>query len=75
MSVTNREELLLLERDKLQHKLKKVQTRRDHYARLYYRTLAELSDTKWELIRAKHEIEQLQQPLSAAAGKYVRASY
>ncbi len=55
---------LVVERDKVQQKLAKVKHRRDHYARLYYRTLAQLDETKWELATAKHTIHQLQHSTS-----------
>ena len=51
---------LVMEREKLHRKLAKVQQRRDHYARLYYRALTELEETKLELSQAKHKIRQLQ---------------
>lgn len=58
---TPNELMLIAERDKLQRKLNKVQQRRDHYARLYYRTLAQLDDAKLELVQAKHKIQKFQQ--------------
>ncbi len=48
----------------MQQKLTKVKQRRDHYARLYYRTLAQLDETKWELATAKHTIHELQNSTS-----------
>ena len=52
---------LLIENEKVQRKLRKVQQRRDHYAKLYYKTLAELDETKWELSLAKSKIKDLQE--------------
>ena len=50
---------LITENEKLRHKLKKVQQRRDHYARLYYRIASETDETKWELAIAKGKIREL----------------
>ena len=56
MSVTT----CMAELEKLSHKLQRAYKRRDHYAQLYYRTMAELEDTKWELDVAKNKIKELQ---------------
>ena len=48
-----------MDNEKLHRKLHKTQQRRDHYAKLYYRTLAELDETKWELSMAKEKIREL----------------
>ena len=50
---------LVIENEKLRRKLKKAHHRRDHYARLYYRVLAELDETKWELSVARGKIREL----------------
>ena len=50
---------LITENEKLRHKLKKVQQRRDHYARLYYRIVSDADETKWELAIAKGKIREL----------------
>lgn len=49
----------LLELQKLSEKLHRAYQRRDHYAQLYYRVLAELEDTKWELNLAKKKIHEI----------------
>lgn len=49
---------LVMENEKLRRKLHKTQQRRDHYAKLYYRTLAELDETKWALTMAKEKIRE-----------------
>lgn len=50
----------MAELEKLSQKLQRAYKRRDHYAQLYYRTMAELEDTKWELNVAKNKIKELQ---------------
>lgn len=49
----------IVEMKKLSEKLRRAYQRRDHYAQLYYRVLAELEDTKWELELAKKKIQEL----------------
>lgn len=49
---------ILIENEKIHRKLRKVQQRRDHYAKLYYKTLAQLDETKWELSRANSKIKE-----------------
>ena len=50
---------LMMQNEKLHRKVKKAQQRRDHYASLYYRTLAELDETKWELTMARNKIKEM----------------
>ena len=50
---------LVMENESLRRKHKKVQQRRDHYARLYYRCQAELDKKRWELHSAKGQIRDL----------------
>ena len=50
---------LLFENEKNRRKLRKVQQRRDHYAKLYFETLSELDDTKCKLERATNAIRKL----------------
>ena len=50
---------LVMENEKLRRKVKKAQQRRDHYARLYYRVLAELDETKWEVTMSRNKIREL----------------
>ncbi len=50
---------LVMENEKLRRKVKKAQQRRDHYARLYYRALAQFDETKWELTSARNKIQEL----------------
>lgn len=50
---------LLLENEKTKRKLRKVQQRRDHYAKLYFQTLAELDRARTELDRAMNTIKVL----------------
>lgn len=47
------------ELDKIKQKLQRAYMRRDHYAQLYYRAMAELDETKWELSVAKNKIQEL----------------
>lgn len=54
-------EEVLLENEKVRKKLRKVQQRRDHYAKLYLQTMRELEETKWELAKAMNVIRELQQ--------------
>lgn len=51
---------LLIENEKSSRKLAKVRQRRDHYARLYFKTLSELEETKWKLTQAMNTIRDLQ---------------
>lgn len=48
------------EMDKLCEKLRRAYMRRDHYAQLYYKAMAQLEHTKWELAVAKKKIQELQ---------------
>ena len=48
-----------MELDKVRQKLQRAYMRRDHYAQLYYRAMAELDETKWELSVAKNKIQEL----------------
>lgn len=50
---------LVMQNEKLRCKLKKVQQRRDHYARLYYRSVSDADETKWELAIARGRIREL----------------
>ena len=47
------------ELDRVRQKLQRAYMRRDHYAQLYYRAMAELDETKWELSVAKNKIQEL----------------
>ena len=49
-----------MENEKSSRKLEKVRQRRDHYARLYFKTLSELEETKWKLTQAMNTIKELQ---------------
>jgi cytochrome c-type biogenesis protein CcmH/NrfG len=45
--------------DKLVLKLQRAYQRRDHYAQLYYKTLSELEEMKWQLNIANKKIQEL----------------
>lgn len=49
----------MLENERTARKLSKVCQRRDHYARLYFKTLSELEETKLKLMQAMHTIKGL----------------
>ena len=51
---------LLIDNEKSARKLDKVRQRRDHYARLYFKTLSELEETKWKLSQAVNTIQDMQ---------------
>ena len=50
---------LLFENERVTRKLRKVQQRRDYYAKLYHDTLSELDNTKWQLASAMNTIKEL----------------
>ena len=50
---------LLLENEKTKRKLRKVQQRRDHYAKLYFQTLAQLEQVRAELAQATNAVKEL----------------
>ena len=52
---------LVMENERLRRKHRKVQHRRDHYARLYYRCQADLDEKKWELHHARVKISELKE--------------
>ena len=52
---------LVMENERLRRKHRKVQHRRDHYARLYYRCQADLDEKKWELHFARIKISELKE--------------
>lgn len=51
---------LLMDNEKASRKIVKVRQRRDHYARLYFKTLSDLEETKWKLSQAVNTIKELQ---------------
>ena len=51
----------MMENERLRRKHRKVQHRRDHYARLYYRCQADLDEKKWELHFARIKISELKE--------------
>ena len=57
--VSDNDALYDTELDKVRQKLQRAYMRRDHYAQLYYRAMAELDETKWELSVAKNKIQEL----------------
>ena len=46
--------------EKLCEKLRRAYQRRDHYAQLYYKAMAQLEHTRWELSVANKKIQELQ---------------
>ena len=50
---------LLLENEKTKRKLRKVQQRRDYYARQYFQTLSQLEQVRAELAHAVNTIREL----------------
>jgi hypothetical protein len=52
---------LVMENEGLRRKHRKVQHRRDHYARLYYRCQADFDEKKWELHYTRIKISELKE--------------
>ena len=50
-----------MENERLRRKHRKVQHRRDHYARLYYRCQADLDEKKLELYYTRIKVAELKQ--------------
>ena len=59
VEVSDNDALYDTELDRVRQKLQRAYMRRDHYAQLYYRAMAELDETKWELSVAKNKIQEL----------------